>query len=353
MKDSDLVVAGQELVVPRADGILHKVGFDETLNAIVDLYDNITVETAMNFRSNRISDPTEELEVGSYVLLPGAVPKPPPPPPEPEPEPTPAPQPDPAPAAPGDGGGSGAPPSTGGRFANPLSGYNYVTDEFGTSRGFRGGRMHTGIDLGTWGAYSRSTIYSSCNGTVARTEYLTYSYGYHVVVNCGDGWTTLYAHMSRIDVSVGQSVAQGTPLGATGLTGFTTGEHLHFEIRRNNAPINPRELHPLLAPAKPRHEGLRCAYRPQHDAPARARGHLEEARNGTRRQGRPGYRREQGYRRTHRTSPWRSGSSRRRRRPQRRGHGPAPSRYDPHRRGGHRGCGRTRHPRPHGYARYR
>ncbi|MEX2080619.1 MAG: M23 family metallopeptidase, partial [Dehalococcoidia bacterium] len=74
---------------------------------------------------------------------------------------------------------------------------------------------------------------------VTRVEYLTYSYGYHVVVDCGDGWTTLYAHMSEIHVYAGQGVNQGTQLGNSGVTGFTTGEHLHFEIRYFGAPLDP------------------------------------------------------------------------------------------------------------------
>ena len=111
-----------------------------------------------------------------------------------------------------------------------------MTDPFGTDRG--GGTIHTGIDLGLW-SYHHANIFSACNGVVSRTEYLTYSYGYHVIVDCGDGFPTLYAHMSQIFGSPGQRVTQGTILGVTGVTGFTTGEHLHFEIRINGAPLNP------------------------------------------------------------------------------------------------------------------
>ena len=74
---------------------------------------------------------------------------------------------------------------------------------------------------------------------MAKTEYLTYSYGYHVIVDCGDGWTTLYAHMSQINVTPGQRVTAGTTLGMTGLTGFTTGHHLHVEVRLNGGYLDP------------------------------------------------------------------------------------------------------------------
>jgi len=231
--DSNLIPLGLELVVPLTDGILHKVAFGETLSDIVGQYDNITLDTARGFRPNAINDP-DSLEPGSFVMLPGATVKPPPPPP-------PAPAPVAAPVSPGGGGGGldiPAPPSSGGRFSNPLGAYLTVSDEFGTYRG--GSSYHTGIDLDLYGYWS-SPIYSACNGTVVRTEWLTYSYGYYVVVDCGDGWTTLYAHMSQIDVSVGQQVFQGSMLGLSGVTGFTTGEHLHFEIRYFGAPVNPAE----------------------------------------------------------------------------------------------------------------
>ena len=80
---------------------------------------------------------------------------------------------------------------------------------------------------------------------VSRTEYLTYSYGYHVIVDCGDGWSTLYAHMSEIRVNPGQKVSAGAVLGISGVTGFTTGEHLHFEIRKNNVPVDPAAYLPF------------------------------------------------------------------------------------------------------------
>jgi murein DD-endopeptidase MepM/ murein hydrolase activator NlpD len=248
--DQNIVSTGLELIVPRADGILHKVALGETLAEIVNQYDNITMETTRNFRPNNIG-PDDEIDSGGYVLLPGARIKPPP-----TPTPTPPPTATPVPAAPpsagsgsgssgsgtsggGGGGGVGPPARSGGRFSSPLAAYNRVTDEFGTVRALRGGRMHTGIDLGLWG-YSGSTIYASCDGVVNRTEWLTYGYGYYVTIDCGDGWSTLYAHMGRIDVALGQRVTQGTPLGISGLTGFTTGEHLHYEIRYYGAPVNPR-----------------------------------------------------------------------------------------------------------------
>jgi murein DD-endopeptidase MepM/ murein hydrolase activator NlpD len=224
VSDRNLIQKGQEIVIPRKEGILYKVGHGDTVDKIVAQFDNITTATVLEYRPNAITDP-KSLETGRYVLLPGATVKPPPPPP---PEPKLAPRPT---------GASGPPPpNSGGRFSYPLNNWLRVSDPFGTNRG--GGTYHTGIDLDLFGRH-HSPIYSACNGVVARTEYLTYSYGYHVIVDCGDGWTTLYAHMDAIMVTPGQKVTQGTQLGISGLTGFTTGEHLHFEIRLNGAYLNP------------------------------------------------------------------------------------------------------------------
>lgn len=232
VSNKDLIQKGQHLIVPRKDGILYKVGHGDTVQSIVNQYDNITADTVMSYKPNNLSDPSN-LKQGDYLLLPGATVKPPPPPP---PAPPPA---APAPSAGGGGGGGGAPrPGGGGRFHYPLAQWHGVSDPFGVD--IEMNRFHTGIDLDLWGLH-HSSIFSACDGVVTKTEYLTYSYGYHVIVDCGDGWSTLYAHMSEIDVNPGQRVSAGTVLGISGVTGFTTGEHLHFEIRHNGAAVNPAD----------------------------------------------------------------------------------------------------------------
>ena len=216
------------LVIPRKDGILHKVGYGETVDSIVGQYDNISSSTVIDYKPNGISDPSN-LESGKYLLLVGAPPKPPPPPPPPPPA---------APSSPsGPSAGGSAPVASGGRFSTfPVGAWNGVSDAFGTYRG--PGRIHEGIDLDLY-AYGPSPLFSVCDGVVTRVEYLTYSYGYYVVVDCGEGWTTLHAHMSEIHVTPGQAVSAGTVLGLSGLTGYTTGHHLHFEIRYFGGPVDP------------------------------------------------------------------------------------------------------------------
>lgn len=127
-------------------------------------------------------------------------------------------------------------PADVGRFAYPVERWTRVTDRFGAHRGE--GFRHGGIDLAIGGTLSRSPIYASCNGTVSVSTYSS-TYGNYVVVDCGEGWATLYAHMSEVYVSRGDRVTQSDVLGRSGSTGFSTGEHLHFEIIHNGLRVNP------------------------------------------------------------------------------------------------------------------
>jgi murein DD-endopeptidase MepM/ murein hydrolase activator NlpD len=101
--------------------------------------------------------------------------------------------------------------------------------------GWRWGRMHQGIDIG---ASTGTPIAAVSSGTVIVAGW-NGGYGQLVVVDHGGGVSTAYAHMSAMSVSVGQSVGQGTILGAVGSTGNSTGPHLHFEVRINGAATDP------------------------------------------------------------------------------------------------------------------
>lgn len=120
-------------------------------------------------------------------------------------------------------------------FTMPLRAFSHWTDRFGAARG--GGFIHGGIDLAVEGMEG-SRVYSACAGTVSTAEY-SRSYGYYVVVDCGNAWATLYAHLSLINVEVGQAATAVTVLGITGTSGFSTGEHLHFEIIYDGTRTNP------------------------------------------------------------------------------------------------------------------
>lgn len=131
-----------------------------------------------------------------------------------------------------------ATPRGGGRFVSPLRTGFVVTDRFGQTAGRHD--VHTGIDLAVAGN-TRSTVFAACTGVVT-TAAADASYGNHVEVDCGDGWTTLYGHLSEMDVTPGAGVVAGeTRLGLTGSTGYSTGEHLHFELKLNGVAVDPEE----------------------------------------------------------------------------------------------------------------
>ncbi len=113
-----------------------------------------------------------------------------------------------------------------------------ITSSFGYRRDpFNGsGAMHKGIDFrGPMG----SSIYAAAKGTVAFAGRRG-GYGKVVEINHGNGLMTRYAHLSRIDVTVGQSIDAGVTLGGLGSTGRSTGPHLHFEVRIDGRAVNPR-----------------------------------------------------------------------------------------------------------------
>lgn len=136
-----------------------------------------------------------------------------------------------------------------GRFRMPLSGWT-VTDRYGAPRGPR--TIHGGIDLALGG---HTPVHAACAGTVATAAYNS-TYGYHVIVDCGDGWSTLYGHFSETRATVGAAVGFETILGISGSTGYSTGEHLHFEVRWKGVPVNPEKyLDFHIAPGTPLSSG--------------------------------------------------------------------------------------------------
>jgi murein DD-endopeptidase MepM/ murein hydrolase activator NlpD len=122
-----------------------------------------------------------------------------------------------------------------GQLAMPL--VAQVTSPFGWRQhpifGVR--RFHTGIDLA---GPNHAAIRSADSGAVLYTGWYG-GYGKVVIVSHGKGMATLYAHLSKIATSQGNNVSKGDVLGYEGTTGFSTGPHLHFEVRMNGKPNNP------------------------------------------------------------------------------------------------------------------
>ena len=95
---------------------------------------------------------------------------------------------------------------------------------------------HKGIDIAN---SSSPNILAADSGTVVTAGWSNVGYGYHIVIDHGNGYRTLYAHLSSIYVSPGQGVGRGSAIGRMGSTGRSTGIHLHFEVIRNGVYLNP------------------------------------------------------------------------------------------------------------------
>jgi len=100
--------------------------------------------------------------------------------------------------------------------------------------------FHSGIDIGAaWG-----TPVAAGDSGIAYTYVSDYGYGDHIIVVHGNGWVSIYGHLSSFAVGNGQGVGRGQVIGYEGSTGNSTGPHLHFEIRYNDTPENPLQYLP-------------------------------------------------------------------------------------------------------------
>ena len=146
----------------------------------------------------------------------------------------------------GSSGGNGNAGSEGGSSSGGASssGWLYplpyrvsITDAYGWRINPISGQrsFHHGTDFA---AGSGTAIYASRSGTVTDAGYDDV-YGYSVTINHGDGYSSLYAHMTHFVVSSGDYVTQGQVIGYVGSTGWSTGPHLHFSIYYNGSSVNP------------------------------------------------------------------------------------------------------------------
>ncbi|WP_288758391.1 M23 family metallopeptidase [uncultured Brevundimonas sp.] len=125
-------------------------------------------------------------------------------------------------------------------FAAPVRGHA-VNSKFGLRKLAieAKARAHKGVDIA---APKGTSVFTAAEGRVVRTGYEAGGYGAFIEVRHPNGMSTLYAHLSRIDVTRGAAIAAGQRIGLVGSTGYSTGPHLHFEVRRNDAQINPAKV---------------------------------------------------------------------------------------------------------------
>lgn len=133
------------------------------------------------------------------------------------------------------GGGSTAPPVYSSSYVWPCGGE--ITSEFGWRIHpiWGDSRFHAGVDIG---ASTGTPVACAGNGTVISAGW-NGGYGNCVIVDIGNGLSAVYAHLSAINVSSGETVAAGQTVGAVGSTGDSTGAHLHYEVRLYGSPISP------------------------------------------------------------------------------------------------------------------
>jgi murein DD-endopeptidase MepM/ murein hydrolase activator NlpD len=197
------IQAGQKLTIPSIDGLNYTVKARDTLAGLSSRY-NIAVEDLLDV--NDLA--SETLAVGQVIFVPGA-------------------QLD----------SDTVRRALGELFASPLRGRYRLTSGFGyRADPFTGVRQHhNGLDMA---APSGTPVRAAMSGRVVTTAWSNI-YGNYIIINHGNGYQTLYGHLSKIQVAKNQAVTQGGQIGLVGTTGYSTGPHLHFTVYRNGTLINP------------------------------------------------------------------------------------------------------------------
>lgn len=207
---TDTIKPSDILKIPPVTGIVHKVTSGENVYSIAKKY-NTDAQKIVNFPFNDFEDlDTFALASGQTLFVPDGV--------APAEQPKYAPQQFVAQIQAGVQGNS--------TFIWPTSGSISQYPVW----------YHMALDIQNPGA---PPILASDTGTVTYAGCLDWGYGCHIIVNHGNGFETLYAHLSSIGVTPGQVVSQGQQIGIMGSTGRSTGTHLHFEVRTGGVTQNP------------------------------------------------------------------------------------------------------------------
>lgn len=126
-------------------------------------------------------------------------------------------------------------------FVWPVPGFNIITSDFDDSQDRK--HTHGAIDISGSKIYGSDVVASNSGKvTIANKDGWGGGYGKHVVIDHGNGRTTLYGHLSDVTVKVGDEVITGQKIGEVGNTGFSTGAHLHFEYKVNGVRTDPANI---------------------------------------------------------------------------------------------------------------
>lgn len=221
IREDELIKPGQKLTIlpvteKFGDSATHRVNAGESLSGIAKKYKTDTA-TIMAF-NNLVAE--EAINEGDILIIPGVA-KEPPAPPKPAPR-----------SRIAEFFGGGEKPAGGG--AGSATKLRWPTT--GTRINQRYGWGHKAVDIGS---PKGAPVYAADDGVVTKVSWITYGYGHHVVIDHGNGVQTLYSHSDQQFVKVGQRVSRGETIATVGLTGRTTGYHVHFEVMSGGAKVNP------------------------------------------------------------------------------------------------------------------
>jgi murein DD-endopeptidase MepM/ murein hydrolase activator NlpD len=216
----DSLRPGQELNIPPTDGILYAWKAGDTLEKVASTF-KAKVDDILNWPGNNVDLTNPIFKTGDLVMIPGGQREyvdwlPPV-------------------AARGKSGTAGLSgsacsggPVGGGGFVWPADNHFLSGNDYSES--------HRGVDIA---AGTGASVYASDSGVVVLAGGVSNGYGNVIYIDHGNGYSTVYAHLSQINVRICQSVSRGQLIGLAGSTGNSTGAHLHFEVRRNGGFINP------------------------------------------------------------------------------------------------------------------
>ncbi|KKP51329.1 MAG: Peptidase M23 family protein [Candidatus Roizmanbacteria bacterium GW2011_GWA2_33_33] len=205
---SDLIKPGQVLEIPPFDGVVHKVETGETVYSIAKKY-KVTAQNIVNFPLNDFVDiDTFSLSSGQTLFVPGGVIE--------------------------------NKPVIQTQFiatiqAGVRGSSNFIWPTSGSITQYPVA-YHMALDIAN---PSQPPVLAADSGTVIYAGCLNWGYGCHVIIDHGNGYQSLYAHLSSYSPNAGDSVSQGSQIGNMGSTGRSTGTHLHFEVRSGGQVLNP------------------------------------------------------------------------------------------------------------------
>ncbi len=204
----DLLRVGQELVILPVNGVYHQVGGKDTVAGIAAAY-KVEPDAIINYPLNNLNPDNPQISIGQWLIVPG--------------------------------GTKPYVPRTVVAYSGPIpDNANTGTGIFGwpvagqITQGYWD--RHRALDIGSW---QGAPVLAADSGYVVAAGWDDAGYGRTVVIDHGNGFRTLYAHMQVYYVEVGDSVAKGQQIGEVGSTGNSSGPHLHLEILQNGVQRNP------------------------------------------------------------------------------------------------------------------